>query len=470
MQFPVRTIRFGLALCAIAAVIAGCSSPDQPDAAADDSLDWSGKNCLIVVLDALTVNHLALWGYDRETTPNIDGLASRGVVFKFARSQASSTPPSAYSYFTGQYPPLLARKSAIRMVQLPEERTTFAEAFKGAGYDTGAFSGNLFVSARAGFDQGFDTFELILRHLPINTGSIKLDEKSTTKLLESARRWIQSREDNPWLCYLHILRPHNPYRAPDPQGSAFAGDYDGPVDGSDAYWDSVNWKPKRKDMQHLKDYYDGNLLYADWLLGAFFRALEESDDLKDTVIIVTSDHGEAFMEHGNTLHNLDVHEELIRVPLVVIPPPNVAMTSRTITQPVQLIDLFPTMAAVFNLPAPADLDGISLLPALNGLSVDERPMFAQDGDGDVLCVINNGRKLIIAYNREDLSFSPIALYHLTRDPEEKRNLWRGIPPPEGVAMFERAQAYIESHIQDEASVGEDLFEYEKEILETLGYL
>jgi arylsulfatase A-like enzyme len=460
-----------IAICAMAIALSHCSGPKEViDPEPVDPPDWSGKNCLVVVLDALTVNHLAMWGYDRETTPNIDRLASRGVVFKFARSQASSTPPSAYSYFTGQYPPLLLLEKAMHIVQLPAEKETFAEAFKNAGYDTGAFSGNLFVSSKAGFDQGFDAFDMILRHLPLSSGKIELDEDSTTKLIESAKDWIQSREDNPWLCYLHILRPHNPYRAPDPLGSAFAGDYDGPVDGSDAYWESVEWYPKRKHIPHLKDYYDGNLLYVDSMLGELFDTLEQSGDLEDTAIIVVSDHGEAFMEHGHVLHNTTVHEELIRVPFIVVPPKNGNVTPKTITQPIQLVDLFPTMAELFDLQLPPDRDGVSLASALNGGSVEIRPMFAQDGNGDLMCIIEDGRKLVLGYDRANSSFIPIALYYLTRDPGETRNHTEELPLPVSIDMYERALEYTNSHTQNEASIGENLVEYEREILETLGYL
>ncbi len=457
-----------LASCAVLLVQTGCKASQQP-ASDFDPLDWSDKNCLVIVLDALTVNHLALWGYDRETTPNLDRLAARGVVFKFARSQASSTPPSVYSYFTGQYPPLLLLDDTMRMVQLPEAATTFAEAFRDAGYDTAAFSENMYVSPKAGFDQGFETFELILRHLPSGSAA-SLDEHSTEKLVESARTWIQSRDEKPWLCYMHLLRPHNPYRAPDPEGRAFAEGYDGPVDGSDAYWKSVNWKPGPADILHLKDFYDGNLLYVDMLVGKLLDSLTESGDLADTAIIVTSDHGEAFLEHGYTLHNWSVHEELIRVPMIVVPPIDTPVRPLTIKQPVQLVDLFPTMNALFGLKAANGVDGVSLTTALGGASLDARSMFAQDGDGDIMCVIDGGRKLLIAFDRNDSSFKPIELYHLTRDPRETRNLLQGLPSQEVEALFDRAQTYIEAHIRNQSSLGEDLVETEKEILETLGYL
>lgn len=451
-------------------LFAGCGSPKPKDTVAADPFDWTGKNCLVIVLDALTVNHLALWGYDRETTPNIDRLAKRGVVFKYARSQASSTPPSAYSYFSGKYPPLMLRPDATQLVELPDSAATFAEAFHAAGYDTGAFSGNLFVSPKTGFDQGFDEFELTLRHLPISSDEIELDDDSTTKLLAAAKTWIHAREANPWLCYLHILRPHNPYRAPDPLGSAFAGGYEGPVDGSDAYWVSVDWKPPKEDMPRLKDYYDGNLLYADALIGEFLDELEASGDLDDTAIIITSDHGEAFMEHGFVLHNTTVHEELIRVPLIVAPPREMKAEPRTVTQAVELVDLFPTMAALFGLESPGGVDGRPLLDLMNGGSVAERPMFAQDGDGDIMCVIEAGRKLVVAYDRSDQSFKPFAMFHLTRDPGETNNLLQGATPPRAVEMFKRATGYIDAHLQQESSQGSDLMDYEQEILETLGYL
>lgn len=459
-------------LAGLAIVLAAsCTAQDAADdAPADLAVDWSGKNCLVIVLDALTVNHLAMWGYDRETTPNIDRLAARGVVFKYARSQASSTPPSVYSYFTGRYPPFLLRDDSMRMVYMPDDQTTFAEAFKERNYETAAFSGNLFCSAKAGFDQGFDTFELILRHLPVNEGELELDDDSTSKLLDSAQAWIQSRAENPWLCYVHILRPHNPYRAPEPQGSAFAGDYVGPADGNDAYWKSVGWSAPPEDIPHLKDYYDGNLLYADALVGQFLDDLDATGDLENTAIVVTSDHGEAFMEHGYTLHNVAVHEELIRVPLIVVPPKNAPIPPRVVREPVQLIDLFPTMTAVFQLPSASNVDGVSLMPALGGFATKKRPMFAQDGDGDMMCIINDNRKLLVMYDRTTQSFRPIEYYHLRRDPHETRNLWRDVPPPIALEMFERAQPYIESHIQTEKGQGENLIDFEKEVLETLGYL
>ncbi len=481
-----RSIAIGLCLYS-AALLAGCGEKTPSGQAAESepvAFDWQGKNCLIVVLDALTVRHLSLWGYDRETSPNINKLAERGIVFMNTHSQASSTLPSVYSYFTGKYPPLLLLPPPPMFsapAHLPESEYTFAEAFNDAGYDTYALSANMNVSDALGFGQGFDRFDYIPRYTAIdpNTGKaiehfesarakdfVDLDvtsnDSATGEILNRARAWI-GEHTAPWLVYVHLLRPHNPYRAPDPLGSTFAGDYHGNADGSDAYWKAVEWKVPMADVPDLKNYYDGNIRYADDLVGAFLKALDDAGTLDNTAVIIMSDHGEAFMEHGYALHSASVHEELLHVPLIVIPPAGRTSQPATIDAASQLIDLYPTFAKAFGLETGGELDGSPLGSAVN------RPLFSQNMPGNIACVVDGGMKLIAEFDTAQQRFEAREVYNLQDDPREQKNLLDKIGAKQLKDLLAQLRAFAANHEYIPLEDPIQLRGFDLKVLESLGY-
>jgi len=147
-----------------------------------------------------------------------------------------------------------------------------------------------------------------------------------------------------------------------------------------------------------------------------------------------------------------------------------ASAPATVKQDVQLIDLFPTLTELFGLESPADLDGRSLIAALAGSPLPPEVHFAQDGYGQTVSVIQRGRKLHVKYDPNSQTFLPFAYYNLARDPGEQKNLVNSAPAPEITVLLDLAAPYIQRNIQDDASRGVDIMEFETGILETLGYL
>jgi arylsulfatase A-like enzyme len=309
-------------------------------------------NVVVICLDTVRADRLGSYGYrERPTTPALDALAARSVVFRNASATAGWTKPSVPSFFTGLYPAQhgvyegSARdRDALVSDVLPERAVTLAEAFQAAGYETAAFVENEQLRASLGFEQGFDLYAD--------------DAGDAHEIRTAALDWIDDRpQQTPFLLYLHLLDAHWPYDIP-PEYAAFFADAPATVlfrgRNSRTLRDAINDGEVVLDAEQreaLGALYDGALRFLDDELRRLFEGLEVRGLADRTVIAVIADHGEEFLEHGRVGHGHGLWENLLRVPWILRVP---GRPPGSFDAPVSLLDLPPTLLGACGVPRAKD--------------------------------------------------------------------------------------------------------------------
>jgi len=311
-------------------------------------------NLILVSLDTLRADRMSLHGYPRTTTPHLEAFANEAVVFDRAISPSTWTTPSHGSMFTGKLPWEHGAGSWYQGWLLGEDHLTIAELLRDAGYATAAYTEGGLVGGVMGFAQGFDQYD---------DGPAVAGDRSGVADVTFARawEWIASQSSSPFFLFLHTFEIHAPYCSPEPEGIAF-------VDKNNAFPNCVDEPDIDSEPlgQHASDLYDGGIQYTDRLLGRFFGLLSESGLLENTVVIVTSDHGEEFHEHGKYGHNNHIYPEVIHVPLLVRLPGEDPPSGR-IDRLVSTRDLHATLGALAGVDAAKLHPGAhSLVPFLGG--------------------------------------------------------------------------------------------------------
>lgn len=381
-------------------------------------------NIVLVVIDALRADHLGCYGYGRETSPGMDRLAENGILFSRTYAQAPWTSPSVASLFTGLYPSvhnLRATPARDKYNRLSTTLKTLPEELKEAGYRTLAVSAQPWVDPLFGFAQGFDEFVPLSKVVPLYD-----DREACLKGLELIRK--SPRE--PFFLYLHCMGPHAPYDPPPPFDLKFDADYI-PSPFMISFLRNrgiLQFRILRelektgaidpRDLNHLKARYDGEIHYTDLALIILKKKLEEMNLLENTVLIVTSDHGEAFYDHGVFLHGSTLYGELLHVPLIfysstLFPEP------KRIGERVMLIDLYPTILELAGGHPPPQIQGESLLPLIRGMGGKMgREVFSEENHGHNLQKIKSGNWALI----RNLKSGEVELYRVAEDPREEKNL------------------------------------------------
>jgi arylsulfatase A-like enzyme len=349
------------ALCAAAALLSACSR--SPAAAGP-------RFVILVSLDTVPAKHCSLYGYERPTTPFLEELGARGAVFEHHVANSNNTLKSHASILTGLLPPAHGTHDAgdegERRALAPEFET-LAERFQEAGYRTAAFVTHAaWLSHDFGMDQGFDTFDSAWRGA----------EENNRRVLA----WLDAERPERAFLFLHYFDAHSdgsdpgdlPYEAPPEYLARFAGEKPADYDGStqdrlgNAYHGSralaILANPWRElppaHLAYLKGSYDAGLAKLDHDLAALFDGLERRGVLADALVVVTSDHGEEFKEHGGLLHQ-QFYDEVMHVPLVVVLPGGRKAARPRVTDLTRSIDLAPTVL---------DLCGLEPLPHAQGRS------------------------------------------------------------------------------------------------------
>lgn len=329
---------------------------------------WGGRdsrpNVVLIVLDTTRADRLSCMGYHRPTTPHIDRLAAEGVVYERAYTTDFWTLPAHASLFTGLYP---SQSHATRQTQhLPQANLTLAERFKQIGYDTSAFCDNPWISKDRGFDQGFDRFYEAWRQT--------YDEPRPG--LKRALGWLdqQPASGKPFFMFINFNDAHLPYQ---PLGDFFF-QFIGPtrdkqrvldLAGIHNGWAHLAGKQPltATDYQILGELYDAEIAVCDDSVGQIVDRLRALKALDNTVVIVTSDHGENLGEHGRIDHIASMYETTLHVPLVIRYPARFDAGQR-VGQLVSLVDIAPTILDVCGL---GDDTGL-LDPLMNSLANADR--------------------------------------------------------------------------------------------------
>lgn len=357
-------------------------------------------NVVLIVLDAVRRDHLPVYGYPRDTAPFLTSLARRSVVFEHAYSTSSWTSPAVASLFTSLFPQRHGvvlgtkqiRESGYRLSRLPEDVDTLPVALRGAGYPGFGVSGNLNVSSLLAFDRGFDEFDAD-------------SDPTGTALNKRVKRWQQEKRLRPpYFLFVQYMDAHAPYEPKGPWFEEFLAD----------------GRPAAIRRDHVAAY-DSEIRFLDDRLRGLFVSLGLE---KDTVVIVTADHGEELGEKGEVGHGQSLLPELMNIPLIVYGP---GFPPRRVGEPVSLVDVLPTVRELSGAPANPANEGWSLVPVLRGGRWDRppRPLFAH-----LLAIGTSAISEAVIYRDRKLIRGPghyVGLFDIARDPEEAHNLAEAQP-------------------------------------------
>lgn len=441
------------ALAGIAACVAwsACGPGGEPPAPI-----LSGSDTLLIVLDALNAAHLGCYGEMRATSPHIDALAARGVRFGRAWSQTSWTLPSTASLMTGLYQE--SHGVLDRQHVLSDEFLTLAEAFANAGYETRAYSQNVFVTPKFGFAQGFAHFEDA-----IADSTLEADGRFVDRILE----YLATPSVRPRFVYAHFRRPHAPYDPPAIWRDGFVdAAYDGEIVGTPSEIEAHNSGRRpmsRRDLRHLRNLYQAGIRAVDEEVGRLLTGV----DADTTLIVLLSDHGDSFGEHGVTGHNYNSFEELVHIPLLFAHP--ALAGGRVVDTPVMSIDVLPTVADLVGLDIPrASLQGRSLYPELRGNAGAPRAAVftsSRRNRPNAMVAASDGRWKYIRVSDLDSEL----LFDLHSDPREMNDL--AASRGDELARFRRlTKRWEEAQVPPAESEHRALSDQEESALRALGYL
>ncbi len=408
-------------------------------------------NVLLIVMDTVRARNLSLYGYARSTTPQLERLAKGGIVFEHAVSTAPWTLPSHASMFTGRW----AHELAVDWkVPLDGTYPTLAEILSARGYVTAGFIANLpYCSYEHGLSRGFAHYE----DFPISLGQMALssslgrtisnsnqlrhivgnyellNRKTAASLNGDFLRWLSGQSRRPFFAFLNYYDAHEPYLPPEPFDTKFGsrrprGEFRFETNAAER---ADKWKLSPEEVQVEIDAYDGAIAYLDHHLGLLFDELRSRGVLEDTLVIVTSDHGEEFGGHGYFSHGNTLYLPSLRVPLLISFPSHIPAGER-VEESVSLRDLPATIIDLLNLDAEPlfpgdsmarywdgtdDLDGLEAAPLLSEVNFASGvPEWYPVSKGDMKSlIIDQYHYIKHGDGREEL-------YDIERDPREKQDL------------------------------------------------
>ena len=322
-------------------------------------------NVVLIVMDTVRADHFSCYGYHRPTSPHVDRIASEGILFRNTFSPSAWTLPAHASLFSGLYP---SRHAAHHEHQfLDSAIITWAEILEKHGYRTGGFSMNPHISTEKGFSQGFSCF---FEAWKIQSNS---EQKKAMRINREIKTWLETgrKGTGPFFLFINYLNAHIPYTPPASFYSPFLRGED-EIKKAQAYkklgisfaraYNIGKATLDREGRYYLNALYDGEIAFVDMLIGDLYRYLETHDDLDNTLLIITSDHGENIGHHRLMDHQLCLYDSLLRVPLILRFPPRLPAGEK-IDRHVELIDLLPAILEICGLPFEGDyhLDGTNLL-------------------------------------------------------------------------------------------------------------
>lgn len=333
----------GVAVCAVIIVVATTTSTAKPAATGP-------RNLILISIDTMRADCLGCYGYPRATSPRIDRMAAEGVLFEDASATSPWTKPSHASMFTGLYPNRHGAIGADRLLE--DDHVRLSSLLSERGFQTASVM-NCFWMTRHGLDKGFEDQNWV---------KDPQDRRNQSEVTETAIRWFDQRDrEKPFFIFLHYYDAHGDYVSQPRYERMFAGPYEGPADGSTGQLCKHEWGMmtlNEQDMGHIQDLYVAQVRQLDDQLGILFDYLSKENLLDESLVVITSDHGEEFLDHGGVLHGTQQYQEVLRVPLI-FRGPGIPQGVRLKT-PVSLIDLMPTCLELLGVPVPNSLDGLAV--------------------------------------------------------------------------------------------------------------
>jgi arylsulfatase A-like enzyme/Flp pilus assembly protein TadD len=298
-------------------------------------------NVLLITIDTLRPDRLSCYSTLHVQTPRIDSLAAKGALFLKAFAHTPTTLPSHTNILLGTTPLYHGVHDNQNFV-VPKEFLSLAGLLKQNGYATGAFVGAFPLDSRFGLTRGFDIYD-------DNYGSkinqeFSYVERRAEVVVQKASDWLEQQR-NPWFLWIHCFDPHQKYDPPEP------------------------FKTKFKDHP-----YDGEVAYVDFALGPLLDLIEKKGLDKTTLVVLTGDHGESLGEHGEATHGYFAYNSSIWVPLIISFP---GIKSAKVDDNVSHVDIYPTVCEILGLKKPSFLQGLSLLPAIQGKPMPRREIYVE---------------------------------------------------------------------------------------------
>lgn len=352
-----------------------------------------GLNVLVISFDAMRADALGCYGSQLGASPNIDTFARDAVVFSQAHSAAQSTPTSFAAAFSGKLP----FRSFVGWKMIKGQ--TLASVFKGSGYSTSFVNTNGHVIEKRDFNQGFDHFD---------TDDAIGDEEMLPKVLAQ----ITSKKNEKFFAWFHFINPHGPYDYREMAQKFYDPAYNGRFKKGVPSKYTVE---SAEEIKFVRQFYDGEVFYADSIFGEIVGELKKNGLDQNTLIILTSDHGEEFLEHGGVEHN-NLFEEVVQIPLIIKHPH--ALRTGVTDLPYVNIDLLPTLAGLLDLKYDSKIDGVDL------------GKVKRQGGVRMAVAMTNKNKMEISLTRDSKKLIHMctpaekqALYDLNSDPKELSDLF-----------------------------------------------
>jgi choline-sulfatase len=354
-------------------------------------------NVILITIDTTRADRMGFLGATRALTPNLDALAKQGIVFTQAYSQVPLTSPSHISILSGTYPQF----HHVNDFGMPLSRSIpyLPQILHDHGYKTAAFVGSVILDPKSGavpgFERGFDTYEANFKSAQPGSDRYQTLEHRSADVVAGALAWLRENSRGTTFIWIHLFDPHAPYDPPEPYKSRFASNP-----------------------------YDGEIAYADSVLGDFFDQLKKRGLFDRALIAVMADHGEAFGEHGERSHGIFLYDETIHVPLLFKMPGATSAGVRVDSRS-RLVDVTPTILAKLGIRTPKTMQGESLLPLIKpaaATKVVERSAYAEtdypyrDFGWSSLRSLRSGKYLVVEAPRKELydqSADPLAAHDLS---------------------------------------------------------
>lgn len=417
---------------------------------------------VLITLDAARPDHFSCYGYERLTTPNIDRLAESSLVFTNVFALVPNTHRSVPTMVTGLS--FLNHGVIEEESVLGQSATTLAEYLRDAGYRTACLTATPNNSRSIGTEQGYDEFHELWTEVP------RAISRTPDYLAARAVGWIDAHDDSrPLHLQLHFVPPHAPYD-PQPEFDLFTDRaYDGSLDGHPKTLQAIDKKniaTTDSDLAHIISLYDGNLRAVDHAVEKVLQALKSRRRWNDTVVLITSDHGEAFSEHGRMLHNNTVYDEMLRVPFILRLPEEFDHDGADLDRTATLADIVPTLLAAASMSPTGPLDGANLLDlSPRARARSERAVLARTAHPEPLRCLRTPRwKIILTPSGQG------ELYDLEADPGEHHNAaFDNLPVYVGLGQLLTRRLTAPPRLVRSAR-NEDLTGEDREMLRTLGYL
>ncbi len=423
-------------------------------------------NLLVYLIDTLRADHLSCYGYERETSPHIDALADDGVLFERAYSQAPWTRPSIATLMTGL---LYSFHGAGKTSGLAPELLTLPELLHQAEYNTAAFIANAQIHGLGlNFVQGFQSFTAVDE----NAGQSRAGE-----VLDQVYPWLDANGDTPFFLYVHTIDPHAKYDPPAETAGTFNKGYEGKLNPKVTGSRSLEalMPLSDTDVQYVIDLYDEEILYNDLEFGRLVQKLKDLGLYEDTAILVISDHGEEFGEHGQFGHGGRLWDTLLQVPMVLKLPGEDRARGIRVEDPVRLMDVYPTLASMLDAPFPAGTcQGTDLSSMWKSESLPEPLSIIAEEQPELRCLVLDGVKVIQQNYDNEHKPEVRHLFDLRKDPGEFSDLAAEYPD-----RAENFVSHLLGHLQGYRAAGFEpinnildvrLTEENMEALRALGYI